>query len=153
MKKILTLCLVVDSKKILLGMKKRGWGEGRWNGFGGKVEEGETIEEAAKRELLEESGICANNLEKKGVVNFEYLDDGKLMEVHIFKVCGYSGTITESEEMMPQWFDVFEIPFDQMWPDDLHWLPVFLKDKNFKGKFVFENKDKIISHELEILND
>ncbi|CAN0505072.1 unnamed protein product, partial [Ectocarpus sp. 12 AP-2014] len=36
-----------DSKEILLGMKKRGFGEGKWNGFGGKVESGESVEEAA----------------------------------------------------------------------------------------------------------
>ncbi len=44
MKTILTLCLIVDDGRILLGMKKRGFGAGRWNGFGGKVEEGESIE-------------------------------------------------------------------------------------------------------------
>lgn len=34
---------------VLLGMKKRGFGAGKWNGFGGKVQPGETIEEAARR--------------------------------------------------------------------------------------------------------
>ncbi len=62
-KKVLTLLLLVQSRvedpsqgRILLGMKKRGFGEGKWNGFGGKVNliDGryqETIEEAAMREL------------------------------------------------------------------------------------------------------
>jgi len=153
MKKILTLCLIVDENKILLGMKKRGFGEGRWNGFGGKVEEGETIEEAAKREVLEEAGINVKDLNKKGVVDFEFLNDGSLLEVHIFKACDYSGSPVETEEMKPQWFDIIDIPFSEMWPDDLYWLPLFLKDKNFKGKFIFEDKNKIISHDLEILND
>jgi len=57
MKKILTLCIIHQHPKILLGMKKRGHGEGKWNGFGGKVEEGETIEEATRRETKEESGV------------------------------------------------------------------------------------------------
>jgi 8-oxo-dGTP diphosphatase/2-hydroxy-dATP diphosphatase len=134
-------------------MKKRGFGEGRWNGFGGKVEEGETIEEAAKREVLEEAGINDKDLNKKGVVDFEFLNDGSLLEVHIFKACDYSGSPVETEEMKPQWFDIIDIPFSEMWPDDLYWLPLFLKDKNFKGKFIFEDKNKIISHDLEILND
>ena len=42
-----TLMLIVDENKILLGMKKRGFGEGKWNGFGGKVNEGETIEDVS----------------------------------------------------------------------------------------------------------
>ena len=47
--KLLTLVMVVQPGKVLLGMKKRGFGEGKWNGFGGKVQSGETIEEAARR--------------------------------------------------------------------------------------------------------
>lgn len=49
MKKLLTLVLITRPNQVLLGMKKRGFGQGRWNGFGGKVEKGETILEAAKR--------------------------------------------------------------------------------------------------------
>ena len=53
--KQVTLCLVInrEKKKILFGMKKRGFGVGKYNGFGGKVLSGETIEEAALRELQE----------------------------------------------------------------------------------------------------
>ena len=64
MKKILTLLIIHKGDKVLLGMKKRGFGVGRWNGFGGKVDQGETVENAAKREIFEEAGITANNLEK-----------------------------------------------------------------------------------------
>jgi 8-oxo-dGTP pyrophosphatase MutT (NUDIX family) len=38
-------------------MKKRGFGNGKYNGFGGKVENGETIQQAAIRETIEESGL------------------------------------------------------------------------------------------------
>ena len=47
--KLLTLVLIHQNARILLGMKKRGFGAGWWNGYGGKVQAGETIEEAAKR--------------------------------------------------------------------------------------------------------
>ncbi len=40
-----------DRDRVLLGMKKRGFGAGKWNGFGGKVDPGETIVEAAARWL------------------------------------------------------------------------------------------------------
>ena len=46
LKKLFTLVLIRDSDRILLGLKKRGFGKGRWNGFGGKVE---TILQAAHR--------------------------------------------------------------------------------------------------------
>lgn len=151
MKKVLNLCLLTENGKILLGMKKRGWGEGRWNGFGGKVEENETVEESAKREMLEESGITIHTLEERGEIEFTYLDTGKIMEVHIFKVLDYEGEFKESEEMKPQWFNVNEIPFDTMWPDDAIWMPLFLADKRFKGAMTFKDTNTIISHNLEVL--
>jgi len=49
-KKLLTLVLVFkEDNSVLLGLKKRGFGKGLWNGFGGKVEPGETIVQAAAR--------------------------------------------------------------------------------------------------------
>lgn len=47
--KLFTLIIVRNGDKTLLGFKKRGFGVGKWNGFGGKVEPGETIIDAAKR--------------------------------------------------------------------------------------------------------
>jgi 8-oxo-dGTP pyrophosphatase MutT (NUDIX family) len=41
-----TLCFIRDNNKLLLALKKRGFGPGKWNGYGGKIEEGETIEQA-----------------------------------------------------------------------------------------------------------
>ncbi|MDR0650832.1 MAG: NUDIX domain-containing protein [Candidatus Peribacteria bacterium] len=40
--------------QLLLAMKKRGFGVGKWSGPGGKVEEGESISQAAVREVEEE---------------------------------------------------------------------------------------------------
>ncbi|GFO49967.1 7,8-dihydro-8-oxoguanine triphosphatase, partial [Plakobranchus ocellatus] len=97
LKKILTLVFVKEPGKILLGMKKRGFGQGRWNGFGGKVEEGETILEGAKRELLEESGVVANSLSRVGLINFEFENDPIILEVHIFKTSDYTGKPVETE--------------------------------------------------------
>ena len=48
-RKLLTLVFIIEPERILLGMKKRGFGAGWWNGFGGKVQSDETIEEAARR--------------------------------------------------------------------------------------------------------
>lgn len=43
-----------------VGQKRRGFGEGLYNGFGGKVEKGEHVIEAAVRELQEECGLVAD---------------------------------------------------------------------------------------------
>lgn len=151
MKKILTLCIILQNNKILLGMKKRGFGAGRWNGFGGKLHEGETIEEGLKREAFEEAGIALQKMERIGIIDFEFEGDPKIMEVHIFKVRSFTGEPIETEEMKPEWFSIDKIPFETMWPDDKFWLPLLLEGKKFKGKFVFDKNTEIIKQKLEIV--
>jgi 8-oxo-dGTP diphosphatase/2-hydroxy-dATP diphosphatase len=147
----MTLCLVHEHPRVLLGMKKRGFGAGRWNGFGGKVQEGETVDEAARRELREEAGLEADELSERGILEFEFESDPTmLLEVHIFKIESYSGSPAESEEMRPQWFTVDEIPFGQMWSDDVYWLPLFLKGLRFKGRLMFD-KPSTADYQARIL--
>jgi len=154
MKKILTLCIPIKDDKVLLGMKKRGFGSGRWNGFGGKIEQGETIEQGALRELNEEVGIKDGELEKKGILEFSFQNDDKVLEVHIFKLINFLEEPIETEEMRPQWFSIDEIPFSQMWPDDKYWFPLLLNGKLFEGEFLFDRPSdvkysaKIISQKL-----
>jgi len=149
MKKILTLCIIHQQTKVLLGLKKRGFGAGRWNGFGGKIQNGETIDQAAKRELLEEAGIVVENLEQFGTLEFSWEGKPEILEVHIFKARDFKGEPTESEEMKPQWFETDQIPFDLMWPDDRYWMHLFLENKKFKGKFLFGENDVVLEHNLE----
>jgi len=149
---LLTLALIEKENKILLGMKKRGFGVGRWNGFGGKVKEGEKIEEAVKRELKEEVGILAKRIEWKGVLNFVFdQNPEEILEVHLFKVLKFEGKPRESEEMKPKWFRKEEIPFDKMWPDDKYWLPIFLNGKKIEGKFHFADENTLLNYEIKII--
>ena len=48
-RRIFTLAMVRRTNYLLLGLKKKGFGEGKWNGFGGKVEKDETVSEGAVR--------------------------------------------------------------------------------------------------------
>ncbi|XP_059177278.1 oxidized purine nucleoside triphosphate hydrolase-like [Physella acuta] len=146
LKKILTLVFVRDNGKVLLGLKKRGFGCGLWNGFGGKVERGETIIEGAKRELLEESGVVADILNKVGLITFQFENDPVLLEVHVFQTSEYKGRPIETEEMKPQWYLENSIPFSQMWPDDKIWFPYLLKGKQFEAFFLFRGMDLILDH-------
>ncbi len=157
MKKQYTLAMVCDDNRILLGMKKTGFGAGRFNGFGGKVELGEDIITAAKRELHEECNIEALEIRKVGTLDFSFESEPKLMEVHIFKVTKYQGQPIETDEMKPEWFDFDKIPFTQMWSDDEHWFPYMLKNQPFKGAFHFDQPStatysaKILKKEIHIV--
>lgn len=138
MKKLLTLCIIHKNSNVLLGMKKRGFGQGRWNGFGGKVAEHETIEDAAKREVFEETGLLVGDLQRAGVILFEFQDGSQAAEVHVFKGKEFRGEAVESEEMKPQWFRASELPLESMWPADAYWMPLLLSGKKFRGRFVYD---------------
>lgn len=145
---LLTLCLIYQHPKVLLGMKKHGFGEGRWNGFGGKLNEDETIEEAAIRQVREEAGIDVQDLFEKGVLEFEFQDSHELLEVHVFECKNFSGEPIETDEMRPDWFHVDHIPYEDMWPDDQYWMPLFLAGKKFKGKFSFNKEGEILTKQV-----
>lgn len=147
-KKHLTLCIIHEHPRVLLGMKKRGFGEGRWNGFGGKVKDEESIEEAVQRELKEEAGITVNIIEKRGVLHFHQPGGEEVFITHVYKGQDIIGEPKESEEMRPEWFHHEEIPLADMWPDDEYWIPLFLKDAYFHGEFHFDEDDRIVTYEL-----
>jgi 8-oxo-dGTP pyrophosphatase MutT (NUDIX family) len=152
-RKIMTLCCLYNDTHILLGIKKRGFGKGRWNGFGGKVSNGEMIDQAALREVKEEAGIIPLEMKKRGILVFKFENNGLKgnpdIEVNIFSASKFKGAPKETEEMRPQWFLHSEIPYAIMWPDDIYWLPMLLSGKNFKGTFYFKDTNEIIQHELE----
>ena len=148
---VLTLCIVQEGSKVLLGMKKKGFGQGRWNGFGGKVEIGETIEEAAHRELQEEAGIGVMHLEKAGEMEFTFTESLLARDVHIFRGTGVIGKPTETEEMRPQWFERSALPYNAMWVSDVCWFPFFLEKKKFQGRVLFDDERTMIEHDVRPL--
>ena len=148
-KKFLTLVFARRASQILLGMKKRGFGAGRWNGFGGKVKDGESVEDAARREFLEETGLAARELSKRGDLHFTFAGDPVALYVQVFEALSWDGEAKESEEMAPKWFFLTKIPYDAMWPDDKLWLPIFLAGKKFTGEFAFTDQNTMISHSVK----
>lgn len=147
-KKVLTLAVVHTDGRVLLGMKKRGFGEGKWNGFGGKVEEGESVEAAALRELEEEAGVRAVSHESRGKLDFIFEGDPTALEVHVFHVSAIEGEPRETDEMRPEWFRPEEIPYHGMWADDRHWLPHCLDGKSVEGHFWFKGEE-LVKYRLE----
>ena len=137
-----TLCFLKNGENICIAMKKRGFGEGKWNSVGGKVDEGEIIEEAAVRELEEEIGVRSHtdHLEKVGDIKFYF--NGKPewnQRMHIYFVHSWESEPEESEEMLPKWHHKDKLPYKDMWVDDSHWLPKVLEGKKIQATFYFNN--------------
>jgi mutator protein MutT len=143
---VTTLCMIRKENSILLAKKKRRFGEGKWNGYGGKVDTGESIEQALVREMKEESGIDIVTFEKRGEMIFNFKDTVRI--VHLYEIMEYSGEEVETEEMVPQWFTLENIPYDEMWTSDKIWYPLFLERKYFTGEGYFDEDYNLISFQI-----
>lgn len=142
--------MIQQDQQLLLGMKKRGFGTGLWNGFGGHVEKDEAIKAAAIREVREESGLIVHSLESRGLINFTFDANIPNLVVHIFLALKFSGEPIETEEMRPQWFSLAAIPYNEMWADDRHWLPLFLAGQTFTAQFHFQDEKTLLRHNIKI---
>ena len=131
------VCFLIRDKKILLAKKGGEIGKGLWNGYGGGIENRDKNEKmAAVREVEEESGgimVLYQNLEKVADTYFKNTkEDGTTFVCHVavFLVRKWIGVARTTEEMLePTWFDMGNIPKDQMLPADKIWLPVVLSGK------------------------
>ncbi len=146
-----TLSLLIKDNKILLGMKKRGFGEGKYNGIGGKLKEKETPEEAMIRETQEEINVTPTKYEKVGTVEFDEYYKGKKENVvfHLYLVNKWDGMPSESEEINPRWFSIDKIPYNEMFPDDKYWLPLILEGKKINAYFEFDKDWNLLSKKIE----
>jgi len=143
-----TILFIIKDGKILLIEKKRGLGAGKINGPGGKIDAGETPLEAAVRETEEELCITPIAPRKLGELQFS-MSDCPHIHCHVYRADDYSGTPTETDEAVPVWTAIDAIPYQRMWEDDQHWLPILLEDQSFLGRFVFES-DRLLWSEVTL---
>jgi len=146
-----TLLLVIKDNKILLACKKRGFGIGKYNGVGGKLESGESVEQGMIRETFEEIGIVPKDYELRGVIAFdEYYKGEPVLEVtHIYVASDFDGEPQETDEMKPFWFDLDKVPYDKMFPDDKFWLPMIIEGEYVIGNFKFDKDFNKLEHNIE----
>jgi mutator protein MutT len=151
MDKYCSLLFLRKDDQLLLAMKKRGFGMGYWNGVGGKIEPGETLEEALVRETQEEIGVTPTIWDKVAEIDFvmdSHTDSPWHMYVHAHIASEWEGEPLESDEMAPKWFHVSQLPFDHMWEDDKFWLPIVLRGKKVAGTFSFVQENALNSQDI-----
>ena len=145
-KEFATLLFVVRNGEILLMRKKRGLGAGKINGPGGRIEAGESSLEAAVRETREELGIVPVSPELRGELHFQFVD-GYSLHCSVFVSLDCIGEPIETAEAIPMWTPLHAIPYDQMWADDIRWLPDLLAGSRIRGFFHFE-QETLLAHSV-----
>lgn len=148
-----TLLLMIKDGKILLGEKKKGFGKGKLNGPGGKIEPGETPEQGMIRETREEVGITPTKYKEMGTVEFVEWYKGEKQNVifYLYVATEYEGKLKESDELKPYWFDLDNIPYDKMFEDDSYWMPIVLEGNKIQAFFEYDKEWKMVRHEVKIV--
>ena len=137
-----TLCYVIDKDKTLMLhriKKKNDMHEGKWNGLGGKFEQGETPEECVIREVKEESGLLIKNPKMHGFITFPLFDGMKDWYVFLFTAREFEGKLIDSSEGQLEWIKNEKLLELNLWEGDKEFISWLLDDKFFSAKFVYEN--------------
>ncbi len=145
-----TLLFVIRDGQVLLIHKKTGLGAGNINGPGGRLEPGETPIAAAVREVQEELCITPTGVAYAGELFFQFVD-GHSIHGFVYTATSFTGEPTETREATPLWTPLDQIPYDRMWADDRHWIPLMLEGIPFHGYFIFDGP-KMLDYRVDTEN-
>lgn len=141
-----------ENNKILFIEKKRGLGEGYYNAPGGHIELEKTASEAAIRETKEETGLDIKEPKLMGTIYFQFKHKDIRELGYVFTSYGAEGELKECEEARPFWIDKDKIPYENMWEDDVLWLPGMLEGKKFEAYFLLDDR-KLVDHKVIWLSE
>ncbi len=153
-----TLCFVVEGDggddpregpaagpeggRVLLMRKKQGLGAGKIVAPGGRIEPGETADACAVREVEEEVCVTPTGARCVGEHRFQFLD-GYAIHVFAYRATGFTGEPRETDEGTPLWTPLSALPWDEMWADNVHWLPRLFAGEPFSGRWLFDVHDLV----------
>ncbi|MEA1973418.1 MAG: 8-oxo-dGTP diphosphatase, partial [Candidatus Cloacimonadota bacterium] len=139
MKKILaTLCYVQYENKVLMlhrNKRENDYHKGKYNGLGGKFEDGESPEECAIREVKEESGLTVRNPIFSGFITFPKFDKVNDWYVFVYRFKDFSGEIEENYEGSLEWVEQKNLSNLPLWDGDKIFLKWVFENKLFHAKF------------------
>jgi len=146
------LCFLLKNcsqdQMILLGKKKRGFGQGKYVGMGGKIEAGETLKQATVREIKEEINVLVDEDHLIFVGRLLFVFPYKPSwdhDVHVYVTEKWRGDPHESDEILPAWFAMDDLPFASMWDDARYWLPLILAGEVIEAHFTFQHNNELVA--------
>ena len=150
MVKLATICYIDNGKEFLLlhrNKKPKDVHAGKWIGVGGKLEKGETPQECAVREILEETGLRVNKPILKGIITFPDFTPDNDWYTYVFKATEFEGELIDCDEGTLEWVPYEEILSKSTWEGDYTFLSWILEDKPFfSAKFSYKGEKLVESH-------
>lgn len=146
--KLATLCYVRRPGRTLMLHRIKKAGDihaGKWNGLGGKFEPGESPEECAVREIREESGLEARNLELRGFLTFPGFQGDDDWYAFVFVCREVEGELIDSPEGDLHWIadaDLLALP---LWEGDRIFIPWLDRPGIFSARFVYAG-ERLVEH-------
>jgi 8-oxo-dGTP diphosphatase len=145
-----TLCYLKQNGRTLMihrVKKDRDIHLGKWNGLGGKREQGETPEECVIREVLEESGLLIKNPRMQGFITFPLFDGVQDWNVFVFTAEEFQGEMRECGEGHLKWVPDDDLLNLNLWEGDRIFLPWLKRREFFSARFVYE-KGRLKDHNV-----
>lgn len=133
-----TLLFVIKEGQVLLIHKKRGLGAGKVNGPGGRLDPGENSVQCAVREVQEEIGVTPIDPRLCGELKFQFTN-GHSIHGLIYRADTCEGDPIETDEAIPFWCPLDEVPYGRMWIDDRIWFPLMLQEQYFSSRYLFDD--------------
>ena len=118
--------IIIKNKKILIGKRKDDdIGGGKWEFPGGKIEIGETNEEALERELQEELGIYAKI--GRALMNYEHRFKTTIYDIHFMEIIEYEGEILNNAHSVIKWVKFLNLWNTTLFQEIIDLFNFFLK--------------------------
>ena len=149
--KMTSLCYIEQDNKYLMlhrVTKENDENKDKWIGIGGKFEDGESPEECALREIKEETGLDAEDLDYRGIVTF-VSDEYGTEYMHLFKCTDFSGEIRECDEGVLEWIDKTKLFTLEMWEGDMIFLRLLDEERPFFSLKLCYKGDRLIQAVLD----
>lgn len=147
------VCFLKDGNKFLFGEKLDGIGKGMLVGPGGKLEVGESLDEALAREVMEEISVEIIDFEKYATMQYFFPHKPNWSQRVYFYICTeFKGVAQESIELKPKWLGVKDLDYSLFWDDYKYWLEVVLNYKQkLEGSFVYTAQSKVEYVEMQLV--
>ena len=136
------LCYLIKNNSYLMlkrNKKKNDINENKYIGVGGHIENGESIYDACKREVLEETGYVVNTMKYHGKVLFKNNNYEELM--HLFTSDDFNGTEIICDEGELHWIPINKINELYLWDGDKIFLPMLKEDKDINLVLEYNNNE------------